>query len=34
VIVDAIILVVSGALIAAGMWLLWSATAEAWKEWK
>lgn len=33
-IVDAIILITAGALIVAGLWLLYSATDEAWKGWR
>jgi len=33
-IVDAIILLVSGALLLGGLWLLWHAGAEAFREWR
>ena len=34
VIVDAIILGLSIALLLGGLWLLWNVTAEAWREWR
>jgi len=34
VIVDAIILLIAGSLILGGLWLLWTATDEAFREWK
>lgn len=33
-IVDACILVVSGALMIVGLWLLWNTTAEALTQWR
>jgi uncharacterized membrane protein YozB (DUF420 family) len=33
-IVDAIILVLAGALIVVGLWLIWRETVEAWAEWR
>ena len=33
-IVDALILLVAGSLILAGLWLLWHSTVEAWGEWR
>ena len=33
VIVDAIVLVVAVTLLLGGLWVLWNATTEAWREW-
>jgi hypothetical protein len=34
VILDALILILSGALIIGGLWLLWCSTAEAWRDYR